>query len=275
MPFHRFVASFLRPLGQERLWITFLWALTLSVGLAGLDWTERWFHEEARTQTVVLLPRGTMDEDQRQGLRTKLEREPGVAATQWRSPAELTRQISGRFPQSEWQGLFPTDEAWLPWVLEVHPADPLESGELIRAFIARRQQEGAWRLTLWDPEPLQKLLRERALVRAVVGFWLLLAGLGGAVALLRVPWPARGGMVLVAWSALLGLLGPGAVWAAALLLAPPGLDPQTLGVALAAGFILATLAAPVLRLPKRKKSLSLSIKEDPDERAWQDPGPGK
>jgi hypothetical protein len=273
-PLPKFISRLLMPPRQERLWVTLLWTLTLSVGSAGWDWSERQFQELALPQRLVLLSKGTLDDRQRQEVRGKLLGEPGIGGVQWISPADLTHQVSRRFPQAEWQGLFPADGAWLPWVLEVHPADPLSQSELIRAFVARREQEGSWRLVLWDPEPLQRLIGERLTVRVVLGFWLILAALSGAVALLRIPWPEQGGLMLLAWSMLAGLMGPAAVWAAAWLLAPQELDIQCLGIALAVGFILATVVAPVLR-HRRRKSLSLEISEAPNERAWQDTGSGK
>jgi hypothetical protein len=258
------IAGFSTPLGQGRLWVTLLWSLTLAVGLAALDWAERQFFEAAVGQTLVLLPARALDETQRQAERARLSGEPGVTGVQWRSPAELTRQVSRRFPQSQWKELFPTDEAWLPWVLEARPVDPLGEPEQVRSFIARRQKEGTWRLVLWDGAAIQNLARQRSALRWVFGFWLLLGGLTGAVALARMPWPGRGGVGLFVWSALLGLLGPAAVWCVALL-AETGADDRSLGIALGSGFILAAAAAPLLRL-RRTQSHSITISEDSHER---------
>jgi len=262
--------AFLHPLRQERLWVTLLWALTLSVGLAGLDWAERAFEASAAAQTIAMLPKENPDDARRKEIRDQLSREPAVASAEWRAPAELAGQLARRYPQPQWQGLFPSDQAWLPWILEVRPEAPLDHLGLLRALAARHEQEGAWRLILWDSAALQTLAEQRLQVRVVVGFWLLLAGLCGMAALARLAWPERGGLWLILWSAVLGVLAPASVWATALLIEAP-LDARALAIAATAGFVLASVVAPVLRV-RRVKALSIEVGEDADERAWQDSG---
>ena len=130
-------ARLLQPLRSERLWIVLVWSLTLAVGLAGWDWAERAFEEAASGQQIVLLPRETLDATTREAVRAKLAAEPGVLSAQWVRPADLGRRVSGLFPQSEWQEMFPPDEeALLPWVLEVRPIAPLDRVGPVRAFVS-------------------------------------------------------------------------------------------------------------------------------------------
>lgn len=254
-----------RALRNTRLWVTLLWTLTLAVGLAGWDWAELHAEDAAAGQTMILLPRDPLDEGAREAVRARLAGEAGVASASWIAPAELARRLSQRFPQAEWQDLFPADEAWLSWVLEIRPAAPLDTLALMRDFAARRQHEGAWRLALWDPTLLETLARQRGALRVVLGFWLGLVALAGVAALLRLPLRRGERLGMVAWSAFLGVLGPGAVWSAALLAgAEP--DPRTLGVALGAGLLLSALIAPLLRLPEGNRHISLMLGEDAHER---------
>ena len=133
-------AGALTPLREARLWVTFVWALTLALGVSGLDWAERLFEERAAALTMLLLPTEPPDASQRQAMLEKLRKEAGAGGLQWRAPADYSRQLSQRFAQPQWQGLFPEDEGWMPWILEVHPLRPLEQPQLIRDFIARREQ---------------------------------------------------------------------------------------------------------------------------------------
>lgn len=254
------------PLRSERLWIVLVWSLALAVGLAGWDWAERAFEEAASGQQIVLLPRETLDAGAREAERAKLSNEPGVLSAQWVRPSDLAGRVSQLFPQSEWQEMFPPEEeSWLPWALELRPIAPLERIGPIRDFVSSLAQDGNWRMALWDPSPLVALAQRRTALRVFLGFWLALIALGGVAALLRIPSPRKGRGALLAWSALLGALGPAAVWSAALL---GGGDPdgRTLAVAAGGGFVLATLVAPMLRLSQGPKKISLTLGEDSDER---------
>jgi hypothetical protein len=192
-----------------------------------------------------------------------------VGGLEWRSPADYSRQLSQRFAQPQWQALFPEDEGWMPWVLEVHPVAPLGQEGLIREFTARRQQEGTWKLVLWDGETLRSLAESRRFVWIVGGFALALTGLGGGVALMRLPWPREGGRWLAACSAGLGLLGPASVWLVAFL-ADGRFDARVLAIALAIGFCFSGFLAPALRL-RTGHSISLIVSEEPNERIRQNP----
>jgi hypothetical protein len=255
----------LGPLRAERLWVTLIWTLTLAVGLAAWDWAERGLETDAARQTLVLLPKSALDEASRKAIQTKLGTEPGVMAAEWISPAELTSRIARRFPQSEWRDLFPADEGWLAWVLEVRPSAPLDSLPRLRDFVARRQQEESWRLVLWDPEALAGLVRQRETLRAVAGFFLALVALGGVAALLRMPLARGRRLGLVLWSAVLGALGPGAVWAVAMLSGGEP-DEQCLAIGMGSGLLLASVIAPMLRVREDKKKLSITVGEDAHER---------
>lgn len=262
----------LAPLGMERFWLTLLWAVSLAVGVALWDWVEAHFREAAAGQTVLLLPAEPLDDTQRQAVLRMVSQDPAVASANWRSPADLSRIVMVRFPQAEWARLFPADDAWMPWVLEVRPRPPLESHGLIQAFIRQREQEGSWRLVLWDNILIQNLSGERAAVRAAAGMFVILVGVCGAAALKRMVWPTRGGAALAVWSAVAGALAPAAVGSAALLAGEliPG---RTLAIGAGAGFLLAAALAPMLRQPRRK-TISTTVREASDERSWQGSGPG-
>lgn len=259
-----FLTHFFTPLRTERLWVTLVWSLTLAVGAAAWDQAELAFEAAAAGTTMVLLPLGSLDEAGRDAMKGKIQGEPGVAAAVWLSPRELTERLSRRFPQGEWHDLFPKDDAWLSWMLEVRPSAPLDTYSRMNDIAARRRQEGVWRMVLWDGAPLEALAGHRHVLHLVLGFFLALVGLGGVAALLRIPLARPGRAGLLAWSGFLGLVGPGAVWSAALLAgAEP--DDESLMVGLGVGFLLATFIAPMIRL-RQERRLSLTVGEDAHER---------
>ncbi len=251
-------------LRQARVWVTLLWTLTLSLGVAGWDWSERRLAARAEDQTIIMLPAGDLDDEHRQEVRKQLNSEPGVSLARWESPAELVRQIAQRFPQSSWNELFPAEENWLPWMMEIHPWNPLEHMDTIRSFIAKHEAEGEWRLILWDQRTLNELAAQRKVVRTGFAVYLGLLAIAGALALLTLPWPAEGGWKLVTLNAVLGVATPAAVWVL-LLAAEANLDVRSLWVTLGMGFTLATFVASVLRSHQRKQ-LEMTIREDADER---------
>ena len=242
-------SNFLYPLRSPRLWVAVLWSLTLAVALAAWDWAERRFEDEAAARRIVLLPAVAPDAAARAETLAKITAEPGIASAEWIAPADLTRRIAQLFPSPS-GAIFSPDEPWLTWVLEVRPRSPLDNSLHIDTFTAQRRGEtGRWRMVLWDSTEIQELNRARAALRAVAGFFALIAALAGAAALACLP-PPRSRGPLAFWSGLLGTLAPAAVWGAALLGGIEA-DARSLALAAAAGFLLATLLASVLRKPER------------------------
>jgi hypothetical protein len=273
------MARFFTPLSLGRLWATLAWSLTLAVLLAGADWTERQFAQAAAARVIVLSPVRALEEPARREWTKKLSSEPGVAGVHWLSPRQMARQMAGQMegqmaarasrrlsePQGEEMFGGEEDEGWLPWVAEVGLRDPLGRSDLAGAFVARRQQEGQWQAVLWDGEWLNGAIQARMTVRVLLGVWLALAALTGAAVLLRVPWPRQGGLILWFWSAALGAAAPAAVWAAAWLAGGALADARAGAVAAAAGLILASLAAPMIR--QRKPRAAVPPAEPPRLRA--------
>jgi len=79
----------------------------------------------AADQTLVMLPESELDLGEREERRRRMMGEPGVGDARWVAPADLVRQLVRRNPEPGWRELLPEDRAWLPWVLEVRPIDPL------------------------------------------------------------------------------------------------------------------------------------------------------
>ena len=257
-------STWLVPLSLGRFWVTTLWVVMLGVGLAGWEWGERRLRVAAADQTLVMLPESELDLGEREDRRRRMIGEPGVGDARWVAPADQVRRLARRHPEPGWRELLPEDRAWLPWVLEVRPIDPLGDPLTIGSFIARRKQEGGWPLALWDAERIGRLRDARRALRVGMGLWLALGALAGAAALARYPWPASAGAALIAWSILFGLAGPGAVWVA-LRLAGANPDPRSLMVALGAGFVLAGIVGPMIR-KRRNREPSLTAAESEDAR---------
>lgn len=256
----------LNPFREPRLWATFLWALTLAVGIAWVDWGLRRMEAAAEALPVVLVAADPLTDEQRREARVEVERDPSVARADWRSPGHQIRNISDRFSDPSWRELVPGDQAWLPWVLEVRPHKPLGHPARLRAFVATCRKQPRWGVVLWSPERFGRLLRGRRILLAASGFGLALVLLSGVGLLLCLPWPRRGGGWLWVLQAMLGLLAPATVWLAAHLAgAPP--DARGLGLSAGLGFLLACLVAPVVRRPlQQPQRLSFMVAEEKNER---------
>lgn len=260
--------SLFSPLAQPRLWVILLWALTFAVAAAGFDRFQRHLRDEAAGQKILLVSDQSPGDNQRAELLKKMESEPGVASAAWISPADQVRRIQGQFPDESWREAFPANEAWLPWMLEVGPADPLRNRDLLTGFIARRRQEGGWQV-YWDGSTLDSLIaRSNSAAITTLVFALLIFAIGG-LALTQMPRSLRP-VAEVAESTLITLIVIVALWAAAAL-AGAWADGRALAVAAATGFILACFVAPMLRLRRipglpAKSTFSTTVTEAPDER---------
>jgi hypothetical protein len=233
---------------EARLWVTVLWTLVLATGAAGWDWAERRMAAGPSPRPVLLLPDRDPGDEQRREIARRLAGEPGIASAKWRSPSELSRAMTRRFDDDRWRALLPTDQSdWLPWMLEVRPAEPLDGLAQVEAFVVRRRQEGGWGV-LWDGVPARRLLKARRELRIFLGLGLALVGLIGAAALRGLGWPTVGGRAFWGWSAGLGTVAPLAVAAGGWLAGAP-VGARAALVAAAAGFLLAGLVAPMIRMP--------------------------
>lgn len=249
---------------QPRLWLTLLWAFVLAVGAAGLDWSERTLARRAAAEPLLLLPERELTPDQRRQEETDIAADPAVRSARWLAPADLARQMQRRFDDPRWSDLMPRDEeAWLPWMMQVHPYNPLDRLASIEGFVARRRQQGGWTV-LWTGDELRALARTRSQLRMAIGSLLLLAAVAGAGALASLPWPRDERWSLLGWSAVLGALAPVAPMAV-VSQAGVAIDERTLLIGAATGLILAVGVAPVLR-QREKARYSLTIREAPNER---------
>lgn len=255
---------------QPRLWLTALWTLVLACGLAGWDLSERRMQTEAGASPLLLLPDQALAPEDRQAAAVRMRSEPGVGSAHWIAPAELSRVLSKTLADAQWRALLPTEdqEGWLPWLLEIVPADPLGGLTQTESFVVRRKQEGGWSI-LWDGDQVRQRLQSRRQLRWTLGLGLSLVLLIGVAGLHALPWPKPGGRGLWIWSVLLGIGAPLSVAAAAMLSGAP-LGARTPLLAAAAGFLLAGAAAPMLRQPQSvltaRPRLSFMVKEAPNER---------
>jgi hypothetical protein len=260
--------------------MTLAWTLALAGAVALWDAGERWMAVQA-DQPVILLPERAPDDAQRQTTARRIADEAGVSSVLWRSPAELNRRVRGALPEPGWTNLLPQDEAWAPWVLEVHLQDPLDHADAARALVARHEQEGGWQLVLWDAAALDTLAGQRLLWRGGLGIWAVLVALGGALALALAPSQASpraaGRLAVWCWTTVLSLAAVVAVWAMIPILGGPA-DARSLTLALTVAFLLAGILAPVLSVRSQKtvepprSSVAISIQEASDERPNPRPG---
>lgn len=251
-------AGWRAPLYSSRLWIAVMWAVAWGLCLAGWDRAERMWAEAAADQAIVLLPVNPPQEREREEARGKVAKETGVGTARWLSPAEWTKRVRSRHGEEDWSKLLPTDQAWLPWLLEVQPVRPLDGIGEIQSFIARRRQEGIWQSIVWDGERIQRWRDERNSLRVLLGLIGLIDGLCGAAALGLTAPPVGGKVGLWLWQSAGGAALPAAIMEGARLAGGP-VDGRCVGLAAAAGFILAGLIAPMIRRPeKRERETAIS-----------------
>ncbi len=260
----RVLANLTLPLSLGRLWITFVWALVLGAGVGVWVWMDDWFSTQAWTMNLLLLPEREPDGPRREALRRTLLNEAVVREARWLSPDELLRSLERSQSELRPADLIPSEPAWLPWVLELRPRDPLTHAAEIQALVARLGREADWELALWDAARLHELVALRGRLRALLGVFLGLVLVGGMAALLRTSWPRQAGWWLVGWSALLGAGGPAVLWMAAQLAGLP-VEPTCALAGAGAGFLLAAVFAPVLRV-RGNRGVTLSITEADNER---------
>jgi hypothetical protein len=238
--------GFFSSLSGCRFWVTLLWAMVLAVVVTALDWAEGELRTRAAALPILMVPEARLGEDaRRRQLESVTQTWDGVRAA-WLSPADQATRISRRFPDEHWRQALDADDAWLPWVLQVWPADPLGHPATAGALAAWGEQQAGMRV-FWDNEPLARLVVARRAVWWPGVFLLALVLSIGAVALGRLGRPAgRQGFGLLVLSAIFGAAAPAAVWSAAWL-AGVALTGRSLALAMFTGLVFAAAVAPMLR----------------------------
>lgn len=251
-----------------RFWVVFMWALSFSAGVGVMDWAARYLYHQADRESILLVPDQAVDEARRNELSLKLGAEPGVASASWLTPADQAHRLQSQFPDERWKEAYPADPNWLPWVLEVKPADPINNRDLLTAFIARRQQEGGWQV-YWDGSTLDQIANQEKLTRRILLTWIMVMAVAGAWAIANLPKPKRP-IVFALTSGVTVAIVPLAVWAV-FQLSDAQTDHGAFFFAAVTGFVLACFIAPVLglrRIPGQPaaSTFSTTVEEAPDER---------
>lgn len=251
-----------------RFWIVFLWAFTVAGGFGAGYWAYEYFHAQAARQTILLVPDQALDEIRRNELALKLGAEPCIASATWLAPADQTQRLQSQFPDERWKEAYPADANWLPWVLEVKPADPLGNRDLLTAFIAKRHDEGGWQV-YWDGSTLDELGNNYKNTGYLVMAWIAVTFLSGVIALARMPRPERPIRFTFESTILVG-----ASYNAMMILFNINSEPVQSMAAFLSMFIcliLACIISPMLglrRIPGRsvESTFSTTVAEAPDER---------
>ncbi len=251
-----------------RLWLVFIWALAVSSGIGAGYWAYGYFHDQAARQAILLVPDQPVDEQHRSELALKLGTEPGVASATWIAPADQAQRLQAQFPDERWKEAYPADVNWLPWVLEVKPADPLGNRDLVTAFVAKRQQEGGWQV-YWDGSTLDQLSGQARTASAILIAWIAVLFTAGCAALTRMPKPAHGVLCAAATAAAVAIV-PAAMWVALHMLDMTQ-ENETFFASGISGSALAFCIAPMLglrRTPDKPaaSTFSTTVEEAPDER---------
>lgn len=173
-------------IGSPRFWVVYLWAFAVSGGFGIGYWSYQFFQTQADLQMILLVPDQPLDDQRRSELAIKLGAEPSIASAAWIAPADQAQRLQSQFPDERWKETYPADPNWLPWVLEVKPADPLGNRDLLTAFIANRRQEGGWQV-YWDGSTLDTLIHQRKFAAIVLLSWIVVIFLAGIAALSRLP----------------------------------------------------------------------------------------
>lgn len=235
-------------LGRARRRIAWLWAAGLAVLAAGTDLAARAILDRAGERTLLLLPAAQVTEAKRQALLSDLRVHPELRDCDWISPSRLAQETSSLLPRERWGEVFSEEDTWLPWVVEGRFRDPVWNRGAVANRVAALKGKGDWRLVLWDQAALD---RDRGRLFRI----LILAGLGGAIlfvlgasALRAIPREGTSGLAEAFGNAAGASIAASAIGGAATLLGL-SVDPRAWGIALAACFILAALAAPMLKGP--------------------------
>lgn len=251
---------------HPRFWCTVLWALVIGVGVGAWYLAEQYLGRRAAQQTIFMTPTRDLTEAQRRQAIDDIRPVPTVAAAVWVSPEQLTFRVENQFADPQWAELIPKETAWLPWILEVRPRDPLDRLPAIAGWIGTLKQEGQWQV-LWNGSQVAKLKNHRNALRTGGGFFLLFVLLTGMGALLTHDWPQSDRLNLYLWSTAGSVVAPALVWLVVVWAfrgtmqigwAPPLL-------AVGSGFLLAGLIGPMLR-HKSPRRTEITLSEAYDER---------
>lgn len=134
---------------RSRPWTLWLWSVTLALSVAGADRAWREALARGRERSALLVPAGQPPPHRRDEAEKSLETYPEVASAEWLSPSALALEATLAFSRGSLPEIFPDEEAWLPWILEVRFRDPFAQAR-IGARIADLGDDPAWRLVLWD-----------------------------------------------------------------------------------------------------------------------------
>lgn len=226
------------------LW-TAIWSAVLALGVAAGATTWERIETRANERALLLLPSTESSEADREQWLEHLLEDLNFESGEWLSPKDLVQQVSATVPSEMWGELFSESDAWLPWLLRMRPADPLEDIPAFKAQLEDLRNDPRFRLALYDEAALERDANQYALVRRATFIAAGVLALLGALALLLSPFTTRWlfdvplGAVLAA-----GLTGLG--WYG-LLRAGVAVDREQGLRALATALTLAGLIGPMLK----------------------------
>lgn len=170
---------------------TALWSAVLSLGIAA--GATMWEQTESRAhgRALLLLPSTESSETDRERWLQHLLEDLGFESGEWLSPKSLVQQVSETLPPEMWAELFSESDAWLPWLLRLHPGAPLEDVPAFRAQLENLRADPRFRLVLYDEAGLQQDAQRYQLIRRSTFVAAGIAMIVGALALLFSPFPAR------------------------------------------------------------------------------------
>lgn len=234
-----------RTAGRARLWVAWLWGALLAVLAAGGDLAGRALIAKADGRALLLLPSGQVSQARRQSLLDGLRVHPEIREARWLSPSDLAKGTAEALPRERWGELFSEEEAWLPWVVEARFRDTLLMRGAVASRVEALKAKGEWRLALFDLEGLdgERALFIRVVAIAAAGGLLAFAlGIGALASL-----PRERGWLGEAAAGWIGASAAAAAIGGAAMAVGVAIDARAWGAGMAACFILAGLAAPVIK----------------------------
>lgn len=235
-----------RPSNRSRVWFSAFWATSLALLACAGQWA--WFElgRRAEDRTALLAPNQTPSPEGRDAALKSIQGYAEVASARWISPQEMVEESTASIRPVGLGEVFPTDGAWLPWTLEVRFRNAARDPDAAAFRVAGLRKDPFWRLVVWDEAAARAdadAFRRTFKFLGAVGAVLALFGAFGLAQIPRAPggwFSEAAGAAAVTFFATAGL-----GFAPRLLGVEPA--PRDWAALLGTGFILAGLAAPVIK----------------------------